>query len=310
MLKGGADKRTRDAIGQAIASSLYTLNPPLDAADDVPPGSDVIVQKLRKTGFSSVHPIFSPQVIDDIHAYFAQHPATFYNTGLDDPQAVKGSPAAPPTGFRFCEWEQDVISGCPAIAEAAHNPALLRIAEAYLDAPPTLTIVTCWWSFPSDSPPGGMQYYHHDRDDFRQLKFFAYLTPVTTKTGPHQYVDSTHTFAAVMDAARKRPGEEIMALLNWLEKHRKAPEELAAYLPSANIRTITGDRGASFFEDTRGLHRGVPPVSGPRFAFEICYALLPKHNTNYRPISRPPIGPVTAKVAYATRLFYRDASQT
>lgn len=306
MLKGGVDKRTRDAMGASIASTVcqalgVSERPPLNTEEME------IVSRLDRTGFAPVKPMFTAAELDDIDRYFADKPLHFTGGELGD-KGVAGLLADRPQGLRFGHWEQDVISGCPAFCRAAHDPDLLRIAEAYLGAPPTITILTVWWSFPAAAVRGGMQNYHHDRDDFRSLKVFTYLTDTTETTGPHEFIEETHTIAALEAFMVRQSWNSIEAydeFMQWMEVHRKTDSEVARWFPKENIRTITGTRGMTFFEDTRGLHRGLPPVTAPRLVFEFCYAMLPKHNTEYTPIARPCLlNAVTPVAGYAARLFY------
>lgn len=308
MLKGGVDKRTRDVMGESIARSV---NQSLGFARGAPsPAETEIVQRLERTGFAPVAPMFSPAELDEIDAYFADKPIHFSDAAQDTQGSVPARLADRPQGLRFGNWPQEVISGCPAFCRAAHDPGLLRVAEAYLGAPPSITILTAWWSFPSTAALGGMQNFHHDRDDFRMLKVFTYLTDTTETTGPHQFVEETHSFDALVGLMRRKTwtsAQQQLEFLRWMEVHRKDDGDVARNFPKENIRTITGARGSTFFEDTRGLHRGLPPVSGPRLAFEICYALVPKYNGEYAPIPYPcDPGPLSPATAYANRLFYGE----
>lgn len=154
-----------------------------------------------------------------------------------------------------------------------------------------------------------MQSFHHDRDDFRMLKAFACLTETTATSGPHEFVGETHTFDALVSLMNRKAWISVRQendFLNWMEQHRKSDADVLRNFPRENIRTITGPRGSTFFEDTRGLHRGLPPVDAPRLVFEICYTLLPRHNVQYAQIPRPSApAPLEPGAAYATRLFYR-----
>lgn len=252
--------------------------------------------------------MFSPADLDEIDAYFSGKPLAFSNAEMDSGGAVKGLLADHPPGLRFGYWPQEVVTACPAFCRAAHDPALLRVAEAYLGAPPTISILTTWWSFPSSAARGGMQNFHHDRDDFRMLKVFAYLTDTSEASGPHEFVEETHSYEALTAFMKRQDwtDQRQQAFLDWMEVHRKQDSDVARTFPKENIRTITGPRGSTFFEDTRGLHRGLPPVSAPRHVFEICYCLAPKLNTTYAPIPRACVpSPLEAGAAYATRLFYK-----
>ena len=310
MLKGGVDKRTRDMMGVSMAQ---TLNRSMRLPRQEPSAAEIkIVQQLERTGFAPVAPMFSPVELDGIDAYFADKPISFSNAEMDI-HGITGLLAVHPEGVRFGHWSQEVVSGCPQFCRAAHDPSLLRVAEAYLGAPPTIAILTAWWTFPSTAARGGMQNFHHDRDDFRMLKVFAYLTDTTETSGPHEFVEETHSFDALMAFMSRRTWLNVQQqkeFIKWMEVHRKDDSDVHKNFPKENIRTITGNRGSTFFEDTRGLHRGLPPVSAPRLAFEICYALIPKFNTQYTPIPRPcAVDPMHPTSAYATRLFYSDVAR-
>jgi hypothetical protein len=77
---------------------------------------------------------------------------------------------------------------------------------------------------------------------------------------------------------------------------------------------LTGPRGTSFVEDTRGIHRAVFPRTGYRLAFEISFTVLPKYNEAHAPVARKGLAFAQADadnaaalsplVRYATRLIY------
>ena len=308
MLKGGVDKRTRDAIGLSMAHTLKrALNFPAAAMSQ---SDQNVVNLLERRGFSPFDPIFSASELDEIDAYFSDKPISFSTSEMNTDYTVRGFAADRPPELRFGNWEQETVSACPAFGRVAHDLRLLQIAEAYLKAPPTITFLTVWWSYPSSAIRGGMQNYHHDRDDFRSLKLFAYLTDTSETSGPHQFVEETHSFETLVSFIQRQKWTDpaqYEAFLQWMEVHRKKDHDVTEYFPKENIRTITGARGTTFFEDTRGLHRGVPPLSSPRLAFEICYSLNPKHNQKYNAVPRPSaVGQISAGIAYATRLFYQE----
>lgn len=309
MLKGGVDKQTRDTIGASIAKTLReSLNPPPPAPLGEADGR--AVADLRRLGFAAIPPIFSPGDLDGIDKYLADKTISFSSAELGTKEVVRGRLADHPKNLRFGQWEQDVISGGLEFARAAHDPRLLQLAEAYIGAPPTISILTAWWSFPSSAHAGGMQHFHHDRDDFRCLKLFVYLTDTPSDAGPHVFVEETHSFKTLLAFMGRRTWAsraETTKFLTWMETHRKKERDVEAFFPPENIRVVTGLRGSAFLEDTRGLHRGVPPVTKPRLAFEICYSLMPKYNESYTPIQRPAaMGEPSKMVKYATRCFYKD----
>lgn len=306
MLKGGVDKRTRDMMGASMANTIRRTWP----SPAVVPNAveQATVQRLQQRGFAEVAPIFSAADLAEIDAYFADKPICFSNDDMTSDASTRGLFAERPANVRFGLWEQEVISACPAFCRAAFDQNLLRVAEVYLGAPPTVTIIAAWWSFPSTVAPQGMQYFHHDRDDFRMLKLFCYLTDVTPTSGPHEFVEETHSFDALLGFMGRRTWlstSEQKQFLQWMEVHRKEDADVVRQFSRENVRTITGARGSTFFEDTRGLHRGLPPVDAPRLAFEICYSLAPKFNGTYTPIPRPCTVSGDRAAGHANRLFYK-----
>jgi hypothetical protein len=307
MLKGGVDKATRDAIGVSVSRTLSAALRGLGEPPALSEQDAAVISRLSARGFAPCAPLFSQQQLDEIETYLNSKPARFYNDNTGEPGAIVAPISERPAEARFATWDQSDICGCPAIMSTAHDERLVTIAEHYLRAPPTISIITVWWSYPSSHALGGMQHYHHDRDDFSSLKLFVYLTDVDIESGPHEFVDETHSFQTLLGLMKRALPTSVDQgrFLQWMEVHRKRDEDVIAYFPAENLRTITGPRGSTFFEDTRGLHRGLPPVSRGRLCFEICYTHMPKLNMTYTPIARSASMRVTPRVSWATRLYYK-----
>jgi hypothetical protein len=302
LMKGGVDFHTRDAVGEATASYLrqrLTNAPPVNS-------DPTILDSLRKTGFSWLPAVFTPDEIRNIHAYFSDKPAYFWDDDVTEPTMIKGVANQRVPNKRFISFDQSTVSLCPSFARLAHDPNLLRLAEAYLEAPPTISIIACWWSLPSTARPGGMQHYHHDRDDFRQVKFFVYLTDVEEGDGPHIFIENTHNAAVLQKYIDQRWQNPTDRAEVWkaLAMHRKSDDTAAALFPKEWFRQITGKTGATFMEDTRGTHKGQPPEKGARLVFQICYGLIPKPNATYETVPRPEGVHVSPLSKYANRYFY------
>lgn len=267
MLKGGLDKRTRDAIGVAAAAWI-DQNVPRNAPrikTSAPPS-------LYKDGYLQITPKLSAEDIAQVMTYFAD--------------------TSPPlTDGRFQYYDHQQTHLCPPLAKLIIDTNLADTASAYLGCAPTISIASLWWSHPSDQPIGGMQMWHHDRGDFRSVNLFIYLTEVTPETGPHMYVPGTH---------ESYYGEHGAEFWDWFDQsHRKTDKDVAKHCLPAPV-VFCGEPGTSFFEDTRGLHKGLPPLSGPRLCFEICYTVMPKLNEAYDPVDLPGYKPT-----YVTRLIYK-----
>jgi hypothetical protein len=154
----------------------------------------------------------------------------------------------------------------PDVQRLMADPTFLAVAQAYLGCAPVLDIVALWWSVPFGNTPSaeGAQLYHFDMDRVKWLKFFIYLTDVTPETGPHRFVAGSH-----------RSGHTPKSLLR--RGYARLPDaEVESAFPRESLITFTGPRGTIFAEDTRGLHKGIPPVAGPRLVleFEYCNSLF------------------------------------
>src|SRR5262249_17798291 len=95
------------------------------------------------------------------------------------------------------------ILQCEAALTVQRDPLFLDIARHYLGGEAQLITTRVWWSFPTraasdaDMRLASLDKYHFDLDDWRMLKFFFYLTPVDEGSGPHVYVQGSHSRRAL-----------------------------------------------------------------------------------------------------------------
>jgi hypothetical protein len=135
--------------------------------------------------------------------------------------------------------ENDLMS-LPALQEYATNPTWHMIAGKYFGAPPVHDEICAWLSFPQPAEFASLnaQMFHSDRRRLSFVKFFIYLTDVTTKNGPHVVVPGSHRerpFSLRSD--RRYEDAEIV-------EFRNAPLELL------------GKAGTVIAVDTQALHKG------------------------------------------------------
>ena len=315
MLKGGLDKPTRDGIGRTSARYILQQVGPSVFADGRIPLDErdrPTVKNLQKKGYSAVPNVFSDAEIEEIKAYFQTIPASISGGHTEGHVLLKDVP--PEAGFAHFHGKD--VCGCPPIYRVLHDERLISLASAYLGAPATIGITTVWWSYPAPGGAEGMQMFHHDRGDFRSCNLFVYLTDVTAGTGPHAFVERTHDMEVLLPLMSQRLGatpEMFHKFWRWMEQHRKTDEEVRHFFPENEVLFFSGPQGTSFFEDTRGLHKGTRPQTGPRFAFEIFYSVLPKLNEEVAPRRRAdlklPAGletdtsKLSPLVRYATRQY-------
>ncbi|MBD24915.1 MAG: hypothetical protein CMG46_07910 [Candidatus Marinimicrobia bacterium] len=324
LLKGGLHKQARDSVGMLAAHYVRQRTKDALASAKEPVLSDKNQQNielLRKQGFAVIDPIFEKQDIISIESFVANLKVHFGSVGFDE-SGRKGEMHVSelPPNIRFAHYQSTDICNCPAIYKAVHNEQLISTAAKYLGAPPTISSVASWWSFPSTLPVGGMQMFHHDRGDFRSCNLFVYLTDVSEVTGPHSFVTGTHEFDVLYPLAMKRFGgnsDTFQKFWRWMEVHRKSDDDISLFFKDSEIKIFTGPKGTSFLEDTRGLHKATVPISGPRLAFEIVFTVwpkfefdglvglgkqssLPREHLEFKTDSQS----ISPLVRYATRLMY------
>jgi hypothetical protein len=277
----------------------------------------LLIKSLQKIGYVYVNDVFSPADIAEIRRFLEAKPFTAdYDDGHRPAQEMLLTQVTPDVSFGH--YHVPDICRCEPIYRVVHDPRLIRMMARYLGAPPTIGIISAWWSFPAAGPPAGMQNYHHDRGDFRSCNLFVYLTDVDAGSGPHAFVERTHDMTTLFPVISERFGrdpQQFNTFWQWMEQHRKKDDEIRAFFPDNEIKIHIGPAGTSFLEDTRGLHKGTRPVTGRRLAFEIFYSVMPKMNETITPIDRASLpfadrietrsAALDPLVRYATRQFYR-----
>jgi hypothetical protein len=139
------------------------------------------------------------------------------------------------------------------------------VAEGYFSAPATIIDVRLWWSFASASPNraalklAAQDSFHFDLADWKQLKFFFYLTDVDAQSGPHRFVLGSH--------ARRPLAHQVSPF-----SAKTDAQILAAYGAEA-VQTITGPAGSGFAEDPFGYHTGATVQEGTRLCLEISFGI-------------------------------------
>lgn len=114
--------------------------------------------------------------------------------------------------------------------------------------------------------------WHRDSAANHQFKAILYLTDVTEKSGPFEYVVGSHKAKNVVVDELKykfRP-----------HQNRFSENELAPLLNKSNVQRVIGEAGTLILTDTRGIHRGTPIQEGARYALTNYY--LPHINDHFK----------------------------
>ncbi len=159
----------------------------------------------------------------------------------------------------------EAVERCAAIRAIRADPALWRIAAAYLRAKPIVITTRLWWSFPSasgasrDFHMAGQERFHFDLDDWRSLKFFFYLTDVDDESGPHVMVRGSHRHHTAAHQLSPMVG--------------KSEDAVVAAYGRANLATVRGAAGLGFAEDPFAFHMGRAPLTRPRLMAEVQFGV-------------------------------------
>jgi Phytanoyl-CoA dioxygenase (PhyH) len=160
-------------------------------------------------------------------------------------------------GTRYQFDEADLMAN-HNIQDIVADETLIAVAQEYFGTKPLNDLVTMWWStaFSKEASSEAAQLYHFDMDRIKFLKFFIYLTDVTSSTGPHCYVRNSH----------KGLPEKL------LHDGRVGDEEVYNFYKKEDVLELTGTRGTILAVDTRGLHKGKPLLEGERLLFQLEFA--------------------------------------
>jgi hypothetical protein len=189
-----------------------------------------------------------------------------------------------PSGCTMADYQLETVLNCPHVLALVNSDFLIRTATQYLGCLPTISTLRIWWTFPG-SERQEVHSFHRDRDDWRCLKAFVYLSDVDEGSGPHHFVRGSH-----------RTGPELFWRTHEVEGLENAFGRDA-------IGVVTGAAGTAFLTDSIGIHAGPAPIAQPRLILQVGYTLLPRFSLLYKPVeieSRPAVDP------YINRLYVRQ----
>lgn len=106
--------------------------------------------------------------------------------------------------------------------------------------------------------------WHRDAVHYPQFKAILYLSDVSEENGPYQYIEGSHKESDILEKVKR--GVEF-------NKNRFSHEEVLELVgqDESKIKSYTGTAGTLILTETRGLHRGMPIVSGSRYALTNYY---------------------------------------
>jgi hypothetical protein len=210
---------------------------------------DAIVARIDAEGYAMFERRLPPELCDALLAFARSEPAL--PMGGSQPEVYDPERAG---ALRYDFAEQAILSN-PAACQVALDGTLAAIAGRYFRCLPIYDFTAMWWTtrFGKRDLSKAAQEFHFDMDRLAFLKFFIYLTDVVPDSGPHVFVAGSHR-------NKPRPLRDPVRFDDAL---------VQAHYPGDAIRHICAPRGSIFAVDTKGIHKGMPVVSGDRLAFQV-----------------------------------------
>jgi hypothetical protein len=156
---------------------------------------------------------------------------------------------------------RDDTTDIEEVQQLMSDASLIAVAQNYLKSKPIFSAVNLTWSAATKDRPdaNAAQEFHWDMERIKWLRYFIYLTDVTSESGPHCFIKGTHRAGAIPQHLLRQGYTRI-----------KDDVIFDLYGKDACCE-FTGLRGTIIAEDSRGLHKGKMLTRGDRLllAFEM-----------------------------------------
>lgn len=208
---------------------------------------------LKQSGLFFLPSYLSKTAINEVVSYFEDK--LIYDPYSDAKVFFSIPPESETQKYHIAHHQAHDVLAAPHLMELANHPEILKIAEGFLGAKPTISYISAWWSFATNCSAMQAENFHRDVDGIKFLKLFCFLTDVNNSNGPHVYVLNSASSPKFRDSIT-----------------RYTDQEIAEEFGEDSINVITGNAGTIFFEDTFGIHKGLKLNSGRRLVFQIIYS--------------------------------------
>ncbi len=151
------------------------------------------------------------------------------------------------------------IEECKAILRLKSDPLILALARQYIGHEPVYYRSELLWTFP-DNPLAEIvytQYFHCDINDYRNLKFFFYLTDVNSDSSPHSYIKGSHRHRSLY--------YQVQGGAIYPDREHK----LIEFYGKDKVTDICGPLGSGFMGDPYCYHRGGNSNSNARLLLQM-----------------------------------------
>lgn len=167
------------------------------------------------------------------------------------------------------------ISKLSEVQSLINNKGLLSLVELYLGCKPICYRVSSWWQIPqthSKYQASNAQRWHRDRDDFRFITLFIYLTDVDHESGPHCYLPETHNHTFLTKDYLNYSEKQRAVITGKIHKFLN-DNEIVNLFPGIKQKVWVGEAGSAFLEDTRGFHKASIPTKSARLIMQVRWGI-------------------------------------
>jgi len=220
---------------------------------------DEALAALKLDGFFVFSHRLDSTICERLRDFALREPARLNPRPKDAPATARYDASAPLA--ETYHFEQSQILAQSEVQNLVADASLRTLARDYLGCEPVFDLAAMWWSTPTKiASSAAAQLYHFDMDRVKWLKFFVYLSDVTPSRGPHCYLRGTH-----------KKGQTSKKLLALGDRRIEDVE-----IESLGLRDleseICGSLGTILVADTRGHHKGKPPVEDDRLLLQLEFA--------------------------------------
>ncbi|MFA6901893.1 MAG: phytanoyl-CoA dioxygenase family protein [Gallionellaceae bacterium] len=226
-------------------------------------GKNEVVADLRTQGYHVFDKKLPDELCERLLEFALSHPCVMRpmdGEGREKAQRVV-YPRGKPETVRYDFTTQDLLTNRD-VQTLLGDMSFPTVAQDYLGARPVMDVVAMWWHTAySDKPDmDAAQYYHFDMDRPKWLKFFIYLTDVTTDNGPHTFISGSQQTGGIPDTMLKKGYARL------------TDEEVEQHYDREKVVEFAAPRGTIIAEDTRGLHKGKHVAQGDRLILQIQFS--------------------------------------
>ena len=221
---------------------------------------------MDREGFVRLPPL-TQATADDMASHFEG------SVVLDD-QEFETCSLADARQYHRAHFLTSTVVGCPHLLNIANDPATLALVAHHLGATPTILGMSAWWSFAGWGVACDEQLFHRDLADYQFCKLFVYLTDVDEDGGPHAFYPRTHDPRHVAALRERWPGGRLEFHKWFFHQLRKTDDETRVRLEGSPT-LFCGPEGSRLLVNTRGIHKGLAPVSRDRLVCQVVYGVSP-----------------------------------